>query len=142
MFNLLLGRSLITIISTSQGFNSTLTESVDALGRNGQLKEIELKLHPDIKEPLKKICDDPKTTIVVLSGSDRTVLDDVWHFSPITQKIFFSWKLWLWINNFLCRTSKNTICGWQQKMVYFCVLQRENGWQQCLKIYMWIGSRV
>ncbi|KAF5475263.1 hypothetical protein F2P56_007086 [Juglans regia] len=58
------------------GFNSTLTESVDALGRNGQLKEIELKLHPYIKEPLKKLCDDPKTTIVVLSGSDRTILDD------------------------------------------------------------------
>ncbi|GLT54500.1 hypothetical protein SLA2020_276920 [Shorea laevis] len=58
------------------GFNSTLTEPVDALGRNGQLKEMELKLHPDIKAPLKKLCDDPKTTIVVLSGSDRTVLDD------------------------------------------------------------------
>ncbi|KAE7996324.1 hypothetical protein FH972_001056 [Carpinus fangiana] len=58
------------------GFNSTLTEPVDALGRNGQLKEMELKLHPDIKEPLRKLCDDPKTTIVVLSGSDRAVLDD------------------------------------------------------------------
>ncbi|KAF3942881.1 hypothetical protein CMV_030504 [Castanea mollissima] len=58
------------------GFNSTLTEPVDALGRNGQIKELEFKLHPDIKEPLKKLCDDPKTTIVVLSGCDRTVLDD------------------------------------------------------------------
>ncbi|GMY37796.1 alpha,alpha-trehalose-phosphate synthase [UDP-forming] 1-like isoform X1 [Fagus crenata] len=58
------------------GFNSTLTEPVDALGRNGQIKEMELQLHPDIKEPLKKLCDDPKTTIVVLSGSDRTVLDN------------------------------------------------------------------
>ncbi|GLT54503.1 hypothetical protein SLA2020_276950 [Shorea laevis] len=37
---------------------------------------MELKLHPDIKAPLKKLCDDPKTTIVVLSGSDRIVLDD------------------------------------------------------------------
>lgn len=53
---------------------------MDGLGRNGQLKEIELKLHPDIKEPLKKLCDNPKTTIVVLSGSDRTVLDDVHTF--------------------------------------------------------------
>jgi trehalose 6-phosphate synthase/phosphatase len=58
---------------------------VDALGRNGQLKEMELKLHPDIKEPLRKLCDDPKTTIVVLSGSDRAVLDDVHSFSPILQ---------------------------------------------------------
>lgn len=38
---------------------------------------MELKLHPDLKEPLKKLCDDSKTTIVVLSGSDRSVLDDV-----------------------------------------------------------------
>ncbi|KAL4627367.1 hypothetical protein ACB092_05G161100 [Castanea dentata] len=58
------------------GFNSTLTEPVNALGRNGKIKELEFKLHPDIKEPLKKLCDDPKTTIVVLSGCDRTVLDD------------------------------------------------------------------
>nr|XP_023925878.1 alpha,alpha-trehalose-phosphate synthase [UDP-forming] 1-like [Quercus suber] len=58
------------------GFNSTLTEPVDALGRNCQIKELEFKLHPDIKEPLKKLCDDPKTTIVVLSGCDRTVLDN------------------------------------------------------------------
>lgn len=37
---------------------------------------MELKLHPDLKEPLKKLCDDPKTTIVVLSGSGRSVLDN------------------------------------------------------------------
>lgn len=53
---------------------------MDALGRNGQIKELEFKLHPDIKEPLKKLCDDPKTTIVVLSGCDRNVLDDVHSF--------------------------------------------------------------
>ncbi|KAA8519585.1 hypothetical protein F0562_013791 [Nyssa sinensis] len=59
------------------GFNTTLTEPVDAPGRRGdQFKEMELKLHPDLKEPLKKLCDDPKTTIVVLSGSDRSVLDE------------------------------------------------------------------
>ncbi|XVF40244.1 hypothetical protein PTKIN_Ptkin01aG0096500 [Pterospermum kingtungense] len=59
------------------GFNATLTEPVDNLGRKGsQIKELEPKLHPDLQEPLKKLCDDPKTTIVVLSGSDRCVLDD------------------------------------------------------------------
>lgn len=62
-----------------QGFNSTLTESVDTPGRRGgdQIKEMELKLHPELKESLLAICNDPKTTVVVLSGSDRNVLDDV-----------------------------------------------------------------
>ncbi|XP_016471883.2 alpha,alpha-trehalose-phosphate synthase [UDP-forming] 1 isoform X1 [Nicotiana tabacum] len=59
------------------GFNATLTEPVDAQGRRiDQLKEMELKLHPDLKEPLRKLCNDPKTTVVVLSGSDRNVLDE------------------------------------------------------------------
>ena len=61
-----------------QGFNATLTEPVDTLGRKGsQIKELEPKLRTDLQEPLKKLCDDPKTTIVVLSGSNRSVLDDV-----------------------------------------------------------------
>ncbi|KAL5577074.1 hypothetical protein UlMin_018773 [Ulmus minor] len=59
------------------GFNATLTEPVDALGRRGgQIREMELKLHPELKESLRKLSDDPKTTIVVLSGSDRKGLDD------------------------------------------------------------------
>ncbi|XP_057465085.1 alpha,alpha-trehalose-phosphate synthase [UDP-forming] 1-like isoform X1 [Actinidia eriantha] len=59
------------------GFNATLTQPLDAPGRRGdQLKELELKLHPDLKETLKKLCDDPKTTIIILSGSDRTLLDE------------------------------------------------------------------
>ncbi|KAK0578314.1 hypothetical protein LWI29_008526 [Acer saccharum] len=59
------------------GFNSTLTAPRDSMERRGaQIREMELKLHPDLKEPLKKLCDDPLTTIVVLSGSDRSVLDD------------------------------------------------------------------
>ncbi|KAL5839222.1 hypothetical protein ACOSQ3_011927 [Xanthoceras sorbifolium] len=59
------------------GFNATLTAPMDSMGRRGaQIREMELKLHPDLKEPLKKLCDDPMTTIIVLSGSDRSVLDD------------------------------------------------------------------
>lgn len=61
-----------------QGFNSTLTEPVDSQGRGlDQIKEMELKLHPKLKEPLKRLCDDPKTTVVVLSGSKRDILDNV-----------------------------------------------------------------
>ncbi|XP_048332634.1 alpha,alpha-trehalose-phosphate synthase [UDP-forming] 1 isoform X1 [Ziziphus jujuba] len=59
------------------GFNAALTEPVNGLGRRGgQIREMEIKLHPQLKEPLKKLCADPKTTVVVLSGSDRSVLDD------------------------------------------------------------------
>uniref|UniRef100_A0A0A0M063 alpha,alpha-trehalose-phosphate synthase (UDP-forming) n=1 Tax=Cucumis sativus TaxID=3659 RepID=A0A0A0M063_CUCSA len=59
------------------GFNATLTEALDALGRRyGQIRDMDLRLHPDVKEPLKKLCDDQNTTVVVLSGSDRSVLDD------------------------------------------------------------------
>ncbi|KAL6975574.1 threalose-6-phosphate phosphatase [Sarracenia purpurea var. burkii] len=60
------------------GFNATLTESVDTPGRRGgdQIREMDLKLHPDLKEPLTALCNDPKTTVVVLSGSGRRVLDE------------------------------------------------------------------
>ncbi|KAK7318872.1 hypothetical protein RJT34_03579 [Clitoria ternatea] len=71
------------------GFNATLTEPVDALGRGGQIRELELKLHPNLKEPLKKLSNDPKTTIVVLSGSDRAVLD----------KNFSGYNMWLAAEN-------------------------------------------
>ncbi|XP_030508576.2 alpha,alpha-trehalose-phosphate synthase [UDP-forming] 1 [Cannabis sativa] len=58
------------------GFDATLTEPIGALGRRGgQIKEMERKLHPDLKELLKKLSEDPKTTVVVLSGSDRNILD-------------------------------------------------------------------
>ncbi|XP_025015230.2 alpha,alpha-trehalose-phosphate synthase [UDP-forming] 1 [Ricinus communis] len=59
------------------GFNSTLTEPVDTPGRRAdQIKEMELKLHPDLKDTLRALCSDSKTTIVVLSGSGRGVLDE------------------------------------------------------------------
>ncbi|KAL6567335.1 Trehalose-6-P synthase/phosphatase complex synthase subunit [Orobanche gracilis] len=59
------------------GFNSTLTGPVDTReSRIDQFKEMELKLHPDLKEPLRRLCDDPNTTVIILSGSDRNVLDE------------------------------------------------------------------
>ncbi|KAG6790362.1 hypothetical protein POTOM_006515 [Populus tomentosa] len=58
------------------GFNATLTEPVDTPGiRADPIKEMELKLHPELKEALTALCSDRKTTIVVLSGSDRKALD-------------------------------------------------------------------
>ncbi|XP_057997040.1 alpha,alpha-trehalose-phosphate synthase [UDP-forming] 1 isoform X1 [Hevea brasiliensis] len=70
------------------GFNATLTEPADSLGRRGgQIREMELRLHPELKEPLKKLCDDQKTTTVVLSGSDRTILDEVLSFLQLSSSL-------------------------------------------------------
>lgn len=67
-------------IKKLQGFSATLTEPVDTPDRRGgdQIREMDLKLHPELKESLHNLCNDPHTTVVVLSGSDRTVLDDVY----------------------------------------------------------------
>ncbi|XP_055824815.1 alpha,alpha-trehalose-phosphate synthase [UDP-forming] 1 [Solanum dulcamara] len=83
------------------GFNSTLTESVDNPGRRGgdQIKEMELKLHPELKESLLAICNDPKTTVVVLSGSDRSVLDDN----------FSEYNMWLAAENGMFLRSTNGV---------------------------------
>ncbi|KAJ8532297.1 hypothetical protein K7X08_012220 [Anisodus acutangulus] len=83
------------------GFNSTLTESVDIPGRRGgeQIKEMELKLHPELKESLISICNDPKTTVVVLSGSDRNVLDDN----------FSEYNMWLAAENGMFLRSTNSV---------------------------------
>ncbi|XP_061970131.1 alpha,alpha-trehalose-phosphate synthase [UDP-forming] 1-like [Populus nigra] len=68
------------------GFNATLTEPVDTPGRRAdQIKEMELKLHPELKEALTALCSDRKNTIVVLSGSDRKALD----------KNFGEYDMWL-----------------------------------------------
>lgn len=65
---------------------------VDTAGRRGgdQIKEMELKLHPNLNGPLSALCMDPKTTIVVLSGSDRNVLDDVLHLAFLPRPPFSS----------------------------------------------------
>lgn len=54
-------------------------EPIESSGIRGgdQIKEMELKLHPELKVPLTTLCNDKQTTVVVLSGSDRSVLDDV-----------------------------------------------------------------
>ncbi|KAL8108230.1 alpha,alpha-trehalose-phosphate synthase [UDP-forming] 1-like [Apium graveolens] len=68
------------------GFYATLTEPLDAHGRRiDQFTEMQHQLHPDIKDPLKKLCNDPRTTVVVFSGSERNVLD----------KIFGEYNMWL-----------------------------------------------
>ncbi|KAL3691596.1 hypothetical protein R1sor_005247 [Riccia sorocarpa] len=60
------------------GFNSTMTAQVEAPRRRGpdQIKEMKLRLHPGLVDVLSVLCADSRSTIVVLSGSERTVLDE------------------------------------------------------------------
>ncbi|XP_052887098.1 alpha,alpha-trehalose-phosphate synthase [UDP-forming] 1-like isoform X2 [Gossypium arboreum] len=72
------------------GFNSTLTEPVDTSGnRSDQIREKNPNLHPELKEHLTALCNDKKTTIVVLSGSKSEVLD----------KNFAEYDMWLAAEN-------------------------------------------
>ncbi|KAL7596638.1 hypothetical protein Lser_V15G30034 [Lactuca serriola] len=60
------------------GFNATLTDRVDTPNgcQGNQIREMDLKLHLDLKETLTRLCGDPKTTIIILSGSGRAILDE------------------------------------------------------------------
>ncbi|CAH2037260.1 unnamed protein product [Thlaspi arvense] len=63
------------------GFCGTLTEPL-----NKETKETDLKLlNPELKGTLKALCNDPKTTVVVLSTSGKNILD----------KNFGDYKIWL-----------------------------------------------
>ncbi|WOL11113.1 alpha,alpha-trehalose-phosphate synthase [Canna indica] len=79
------------------GFNATMTESIESPGRTGSDEIKELKLHPDLRGPLATLCNDAQTTVVVLSGSDRNILD----------KNFGGYNMWLAAENgmFLRHTS-------------------------------------
>ncbi|KAH7446821.1 hypothetical protein KP509_01G077700 [Ceratopteris richardii] len=73
------------------GFNATMTTQVDGPGRRGpeQIREMKLRLHPHLQEVFGILCKDPKTTIIILSGSERSVLDEA----------FGSFDLWLAAEN-------------------------------------------
>lgn len=64
------------LLCFDQGFNSTITATVEA-PRRDQIKESKLGLHPGIKEALKILCSDPNTDVVILSGSKRDILEEV-----------------------------------------------------------------
>jgi trehalose 6-phosphate synthase/phosphatase len=55
-----------------QGFNETLTEQI-----TDQIANAKLKLNPELKEPLKTLCDDEDTTVIVVSGYDKIILSEV-----------------------------------------------------------------
>ncbi|CAN8312348.1 unnamed protein product [Cochlearia groenlandica] len=66
------------------GFFGTLTEPM-----NNKSEEMNLKLNAELKGTLKALCNDPKTTVVVLSRSSRNILD----------KNFGGYKIWLAAEN-------------------------------------------
>ncbi|MFS7957205.1 putative alpha,alpha-trehalose-phosphate synthase (UDP-forming) [Helianthus anomalus] len=86
------------------GFNETLTKPVNADGMADQVKETELNLHPELEQPLKRLCDDPTSTVVIISGSERCVL----------IKNFEDYNVWLAAEHsvFIRTTDKN----WSQNL--------------------------
>ncbi|XP_021973170.1 alpha,alpha-trehalose-phosphate synthase [UDP-forming] 1-like [Helianthus annuus] len=69
-----------------------------------QVKETELNLHPELEQPLKRLCDDPTSTVVIMSGSERCVL----------EKNFEDYNVWLAAEHsvFIRTTNKN----WSQNL--------------------------
>uniref|UniRef100_A0A251UEA9 Putative trehalose-phosphatase/synthase 3 n=1 Tax=Helianthus annuus TaxID=4232 RepID=A0A251UEA9_HELAN len=86
------------------GFNETLTKPVNADGMADQVKQTELNLHPELEQPLKRLCDDPTSTVVIISGSQRCVL----------EKNFEDYNVWLAAEHgvFIRTTDKN----WSQNL--------------------------
>jgi len=62
----------------NQGFNVTISAPVATPRRRvDQIREVNLGLHPGMKDSLTKLCADPNTTLLILSGSTKGALDKV-----------------------------------------------------------------
>ena len=53
-----------------------MTAQVEGLGRRAP-DQLKLRLHSHLHDVFGLLCNDPKTTIIILSGSERSVLDEV-----------------------------------------------------------------
>jgi hypothetical protein len=62
-----------------QGCNETLTEQVQSFDRGAtdQTASKKLKLNPELKAHLKTLCDNEDTTVIVVSGYGKIILDEV-----------------------------------------------------------------
>lgn len=82
------------------GFNETLTEEDQFFerGASNQTAGTKLKLNPELKGPLKTLCDNEDTTVIVVSGHGKIILDES----------FREFKMWLAAENgmFLRETSE------------------------------------
>ncbi|XP_021764120.1 alpha,alpha-trehalose-phosphate synthase [UDP-forming] 1-like isoform X1 [Chenopodium quinoa] len=70
------------------GFNATLS-SVECPFKDGKVIDLGSTLNPNLQEPLRRICNDCQTTVIVISGSKRDVLD----------KVFDGYNVWLAAEN-------------------------------------------
>ncbi|KAH9554672.1 hypothetical protein CY35_08G075700 [Sphagnum magellanicum] len=73
------------------GFNATITTQMEDPRRRGpdQITEMNLQLHPGMRDSLAILCADPNTILVILSGSERTILDEA----------FGKYNMWLAAEN-------------------------------------------
>ncbi|XP_010480504.1 PREDICTED: probable alpha,alpha-trehalose-phosphate synthase [UDP-forming] 2 [Camelina sativa] len=85
------------------GFYGTLTAPMSS-----QTKEMDLKLNSELKGTLRALCNDPKTTVVVLSRSGRDILD----------KNFGKYNMWLAAENgrFLKHSNGEWVTNMPQNM--------------------------
>ncbi|KAL1224159.1 putative alpha,alpha-trehalose-phosphate synthase [UDP-forming] 2 [Cardamine amara subsp. amara] len=85
------------------GFFGTLTEPM-----HRRTKEMDLKLNPEVKGTLEALCNDPKTTVVVLSRTGRNILD----------QIFGEYNIWLAAENgmFLRHTTGEWVTNLPENM--------------------------
>ncbi|KAI5017115.1 hypothetical protein ZWY2020_037493 [Hordeum vulgare] len=87
------------------GFNATLTEQVQSFERRAtdQNGNTTLKLNPGLKGSLKTLCDSEDTTVIVVSGHGKSVLDEN----------FGEFKMWLSAENgvFLRQTGEDWTTG-------------------------------
>lgn len=107
--------ALLIFVNVMQGFFGTLTEPM-----NNQNEELDLRLNPELKGTLKALCNDPKTTVVVMSRSGKNILDKVLLMS------FFSY-LCIISHAYICiynltdlvlknRSLESITYGWLRKM--------------------------
>uniref|UniRef100_A0A803MDU5 alpha,alpha-trehalose-phosphate synthase (UDP-forming) n=2 Tax=Chenopodium quinoa TaxID=63459 RepID=A0A803MDU5_CHEQI len=88
------------------GFNATLS-SVESPIESGKIIDLGSTLNPNLQEPLRRICSDRQTTIIVLSGSKRDVLD----------KVFDGYSMWLAAENGIYL--RHTSGSWRTTMPEF-----------------------
>ena len=59
-----------------------------------QIKEMKLRPHPKVMDALRVLCADPKTTVVIMSGSERAVLDEVGAATAAAAAAAAGWSRW------------------------------------------------
>lgn len=68
------------------GYNATLTTSAEAPGRqkrqNDQIRSL-TRVHPTVKDSIRKVCTDPNTVVCIFSGSEKSKLASAFGELPV-----------------------------------------------------------